>query len=93
MNKTENTDIKKILLACIQAYRENHSDKFDHETAEEHEAYGDTFVSSGRFITDESLKRCEDDFRENFDVDFFITEYLQENDEFRDLIIKLVKGE
>lgn len=93
MNKTENTDIKKILLDCIQSYREYHSDNFDHETEEEHVAFGDTFVSAGRFISDESWERCEYDFRENFDVDFFITEYLQENDEFRDLIIKLVEGE
>ena len=79
-------ELTKEIRACLTAAYENFSDNFDHEYSEETEACGDTYVSRGKEITDESAERCYHAFIEEFTFDTFCKEYLRESDSFNNLI-------
>lgn len=61
-------------------------DNYDHETEDNSVPYGDTYVSSGDYITDESAERCVDDFREEFDFEEFVTEQLLNSPRFEEAV-------
>ena len=63
-------------------------DGFEYEN--ESEAYGDTYVRSGSYITDESDTDFRENFKQNHDVDTFI-DLLKANPDFRNCIQELVK--
>ena len=60
------------------------------EYKEEHEAYGDTYVSSGSYMTEESETGFREEFKKENDVDEFIDK-LKTNPDFRACIKNLVK--
>lgn len=66
-------------------------DNYDHETEDNPVPYGDTYVNSGDFITDESVERCIDDFRENFDFDEFVREQLLDSPKFEKAVRNVLK--
>ena len=61
-------------------------DNYDHETESNYVPYGDTFVNSGDYITDESAERCVDDFREEFDFEEFVKEQLLHSPKFEEAV-------
>ena len=79
-------NFKEIIEKELKKYYNDYSDRYDHEYCEDLEAYGDTYVGSGSYITENSEEQCFDDFKEDFDVDEFFSEYLNENIDFRELI-------
>lgn len=68
-----------------------HCQSYDFDTAEETEAYGDTYVSSGSYITDESDERCRECFEGNYDADAIIDE-LKTDPNFKECLNELVKA-
>ena len=84
-------EFKDVIKRVLNGYKKSHDDDWDFETYKEENAYGDTWATTSEEITDESLKECNDDFKENFDVDDFIHEYLQEDDTFREMIREIVR--
>lgn len=66
-------------------------DNYDHETEDNIVPYGDTYVSSGQYITDESAERCVEDFRENFDFDEFVKEQLLNSPKFEETVKNVLK--
>lgn len=66
-------------------------EQFEHETVATYAPYGDTHVKVGEIPTEESLTRCSEAFKQDFDVFTFITEYLQENQKFLDVVKEYVK--
>ena len=72
-------------------YKEYHDDHYDFDTESESNPYGDTWATTSVEPTERSLQECDEDFVDNFDVDDFITEFLQEDQTFRELIKKLVE--
>lgn len=70
---------------------EDFDEQFEHETVATYAPYGDTHVKVGEIPTEDSLTRCSEAFKQDFDVFTFITEYLQENQKFLDAINEYVK--
>lgn len=68
-----------------------YSDNYDHETEDNPVPYGDTYVSSGKYITDESAERCVKDFREEFDFDEFVMEQLLNSPKFEEAVRNVLK--
>ena len=66
-----------------------HCRNYDFKTACDYEAYGDTYVSTGSYITDESDQKCREDFEKNMTVDEFI-DCLKLNPSFKGSIQKLI---
>lgn len=68
-----------------------YSDNYDHETEANYVPFGDTFVCSGDYITDESAERCVDDFREEFDFEEFVREQLLDSPKFEEAVRNVLK--
>lgn len=86
MNLLQET-IEEELRNAFNVYFDN----YDHETEDNPVPYGDTYVSSGDFITDESVERCIDDFREEFDFEEFVTEQLLNSPKFEEAVRNVLK--
>lgn len=67
-----------------------HCGGYNFNCREEHEAYGNTFVSSGRYITDESEEECREEFEKNTDVNDVI-ERLKESEPFKKCVLKMIE--
>lgn len=52
--------------------------------------YGDTFVSTGRYITDEADQEFREDFEKNFDFELFC-DRLKYNPSFKESVMKLAE--
>lgn len=85
--------LKDVILKELTQRRRAFEDTYDFDTYEEQNPYGDTWATTSEEITDESLERCQEEFEETFDVYEFITEYLVSNEDFKDLILEMVKNE
>lgn len=86
---------KDIIETKLHDSFNDYSDNYDHETEDNYVPYGDTYVSSGEYITDESYERCVEDFKENFDIataSEFVTDILAEDNDFLMKVIELVKA-
>lgn len=81
--------LKHIIEQVADKHFEAYSNNFDHETEENYVPYGDTYVSSGSYITDRSIKNCVEHYKDDFDIDDFLDE-LKEDDAFRDIVKKIV---
>lgn len=91
MSKTlDQLSIEDIVKENLEKMYQDHDENFEHETMPEYVPWGNTFVSAGEFVTEQSQIRCEEAFKQDFDVDYFITEYLAENQDFRDKLIEMV---
>lgn len=86
MNLLQET-IEEELRNAFNVY----SDNYDHETEDNPVPYGDTYVNSGDFITDESIERCIDDFREEFDFEEFVREQLLDSPKFEEAVRNVLK--
>ena len=93
MSKTlDQLSIEDIIKQTLEQRFQDHDDNFEHETMPEYAPWGDSYAKVCEYITDESRIKCEEAFKQDFDVDDFITEYLQENQDFRDKIKEMVKN-
>lgn len=86
MNLLQET-IEEELKNAFNVYFDN----YDHETEDNPVPYGDTYVSSGDYITEESAERCVDDFREEFDFEEFVTEQLLNSPKFEEAVRNVLK--
>ena len=66
-------------------------DQYDFQHAEDYERYGDTWVSTGKYITDESDTAFREDFKSMFDFDT-IMERLKEQPGFKETLMDWVKS-
>ena len=78
---------------AMEEYYSLHDDCFEHETDKVYAGYGDNHVKVAEYVTEESIIKCEEAFKQDFDIDTYITEYLQENDKFREGIKRYLKEE
>lgn len=87
MTKTFEEIIDDELRNAFNVYFDN----YEHETEDNPVPYGDTWVNSGDYITDESAERCVEDFKEEFDYYEFIEEQLYESTAFKEAVINHLK--
>lgn len=88
-------DLKEVIETKIHDAFNDYSENYDHETEYDSAPYGDTYVSSGEYITDRSMERCVEDFKENFDITTaseFVSEVLANDNDFLMKVIELVKS-
>lgn len=90
-NILKQDQLKEVILQAMRDYKNWHHDNFDFETVSEENRYGDTWVETSREVQDEEWERADEDFKDNFDVDDFIHDFLQESTDFRILCEELVK--
>ena len=84
-------DVKQVILETINDEWATACDQWDFQTAEDYEAYGDTYVSTGKYITDESEWGFREEFKRENDVDEFI-EKLKKNNDFREVVKKFIEN-
>lgn len=82
--------IKDIIEQAIRDSHEKFQEYYDHEYSSETHAYGDTYVSGYSEITEESIERATEEWKDTFDVYEFLTEFLAENEDFKDKILEMV---
>lgn len=87
-------DLKGVVQDCINDEWFEACQNYEFETAEEYEAYGDTYVSSGSYITD----RSNEAFRQDFEMDNQPDELIKKlmvypgfRETLKDLISEVVK--
>ncbi len=68
-----------------------HCNRYHFDYDEEMEAYGDTYVSSGRYLTDESDEECREDFEKNLNADELLDE-LKMDSNFKDSLNALIEA-
>lgn len=68
-----------------------HCQNFNFKSAEDYEAYGDTYVGTGSYITDESEEKCREEFEKEVDADALIDE-LKTNPSFKDSLKQLIES-
>ena len=83
-------DLKCIVTEILDDEWSIAKDNFNFETNEEYEAYGDTYVSSGSYITDESDTKFRESFKQNHDVEQMLSLFKTSPD-FCECIKNLVK--
>lgn len=84
-----------IVEANLKTAFNDYSDNYDHETESDYAPYGDTYVSSGEYITEESMERCVKDFKDEFDkatASDFVSDVLANDYDFLTKVIDLVKA-
>ena len=91
-------DTKEALVCTMDAIHDlvanlwaKHCKGYDFSTAEDYEAYGDTYVGTGSYITDESDEKCREDFEGNYDADAVIEE-LKTDTNFKECLNELIKA-
>jgi len=90
MSTTE-SDLMDAFEESMQECFEDFDDQFEHETIKNYVPYGNTQVVESEYPTEQSLIRCSEAFKQDFDVFKFIEEYLQENQKFLDTVQEYVK--
>ena len=85
------TNLEEIVKKSLADYKKWHDDNYDYDTYEEQNPYGDTWATTSIEITDESLRACNEDFKDNFDVYEFVNEFLKENVDFTSYIEEMVR--
>lgn len=94
MSKTlDQLSFKDIIKTSLEEMYQDHDDNFDHETESNDVPYGNTWVSAGEFITEESQIKCQEAFKQDFDIDNFVKNYLLENKDFLDKVQEMVEKE
>lgn len=83
-------DLKCVVQECLDDEWVEACRNYDFERAEEHEAYGDTYVSSGSYITERSEEAFRQDFKMSNDPDELIKK-LMVYPGFRETLKDLVK--
>lgn len=95
---TKRVDVKEALewvgddiYDTLMGLWKKHCQHFNFKTGEDYEAYGDTYVSSGSYITDESDEACREEFEKEVDADTIIDE-LKTNPSFKDSLKQLIES-
>lgn len=86
----EKLTFKDIIEQNLKYSLEKYKDNYEHEYYSETHAYGDTYVSGYSEITEESIERATEEWKDTFDVYDFLTEFLAENEDFKDKILEMV---
>lgn len=82
--------IDDIINNSIEEAYEYFEGDFEHEYTEDRVPYGDTYVGSGKYKTDASLKACEEEFKGNFEASDFVRNWLSENKDFLEFVESLL---
>jgi hypothetical protein len=91
MSKTlDQLSIEDIIKETLEQRFQDYDDNFEHETMPEYAPWGNSYARVCSYITEDSQIKCEEAFKQDFDVDDFIVEYLAENQDFRDKIVEMV---
>lgn len=85
--------MEDVVINALKNMYSDHEDVSDMTIEDEYVPYGDTFVRSGRFISEESEIKCREAFKQDFDLDKFIEEYLTNDYDFRQKIREYVRKE
>jgi len=80
-------DLKGIIFDCLNDEWHNAIDVKDFKVERDYEAYGDTYVSTGDYITEES----ETKFREGFKQDITPEEFIEKLKVYPDFMATLRK--
>lgn len=83
-------DIQGIISDALQDEWVNQCQHYDFQTSEESELYGNTWVSTGKYITEESENAFRKLFTTDITVDSFI-DTLRTSPDFRGTIKKLIE--
>lgn len=83
-------DLKMVIYEALEDEWVTACDQWDFQTAEDYEAYGDTYVSTGRYITDESEAGFREEFKTENDVGEFLDK-LKKNPNFVEVFNKLIE--
>lgn len=93
MSKTLNQiTIKDIIESALEECHEDFQGGYEHDTESESYPYGDTYACGRPEVTEESVQRATEEWKDTFDVYEFITEYLAENYDFCEKIKEMVRG-
>lgn len=83
---------KDIVETALAECHKDYQDGYDHDTESDSVPYGDAWVSSGNYITEESEERATEEWKDTFDIYDFIVEYLANSQDFEDKILEMVRG-
>lgn len=83
-------DVKMIVQETLDDEWSNECQRWDFDSSEEYEAYGDTFVSSGSYITENSENKFREYFKDENQPEYLIKK-LQANPDFVKCLKDLVK--
>lgn len=81
---------KEVIEKALEESLKHFQDNYDHDTYSESYPYGDTYCSRS-YIKESSWDRAQEEWVENFDIDEFVRDYLVESQDFRDMVLEMVK--
>ena len=92
MSKTLNQlSFKDIIESALEECHEDYQERYEHETDSDYVPYGDTWVSSGNYITEDSYSKATEQWKDDLSIDVFVKEYLLESYDFREKIMEMVR--
>ena len=92
MSKTlDKINFKEIIENCLDESLKRFQEDYDHETYSESYPYGDTYVYGRAEITESSWDKAQNEWKNNFDINDFITDYVMESQDFRDKVLEMVE--
>lgn len=83
-------DIGDSVYDALCGEHDRQAKNYDFETEDDYAPYGDTEVFRGSFITDESMDKFADSFKESMSIDA-ILEVLKTDDDFCSAVNKTVE--
>lgn len=89
IEETLKEGIEEAMDECFEDF----DDVFEHETVKNYVPYGDTQVYEGETPTAQSEIRCEESFKQDFDAEGFIVQYLVNSKKFKEFLQEYVKDE
>lgn len=92
MSKTLNQiSFKEVIEKALEESLKRFQDNYNHETYSESYPYGDTYVNGRSCIKQSSWDKAQDEWKNNFDINDFITDYVMESQDFRDKVLEMVE--
>lgn len=82
--------LEDVIRKSLQHAHNDFQEDYDHELEDDFAPYGDTYVSSGNYVSEESEERATEEWKDGFDIDNFVSEYLCESYDFRAKIMEMV---
>jgi alpha-amylase/alpha-mannosidase (GH57 family) len=84
--------LEDVIKTSLQHAHNDFQEDYDHELESDFAPYGDTYVSSGNYVSEESEERAKEEWKDGFDIDNFVSEYLLESYDFREKVFELMRG-
>ncbi len=92
MSKTlDKINFKEIIENCLDESLKRFQEDYEHDTYSESYPYGDTYVKGRSYIKQSSWDKAQDEWKNNFDINDFITDYVMESQDFRDKVLEMVE--